>query len=572
MNNMYNQKKNNKLIIIILISVFVVISITAVIIILLSKNILKSDEERFFEYFIQNIDAMNKIVDTSKEEQYRKKLEDNSFNENTIIDFKYRNKDNKEDTLTAKIEGINNHEINSAYKDIKVNIEEENIMNVAYLKENKIYGIHFADVVNEFATLDTANDVSNVVKYFGMDKFLTVEKINEVNISDLLNLTEEEKQKIEQNYLSIILQELKKENYDTSTNVYKLNINASQLEKIYENILSQISNDEVILGKIEKIDNRLKDAGINLKTDLKTKFTNYINEKSNSIDIKSNMIVTVYEQNETTMKTVIEYNNKTYTIDLEKENTINIKITSDNENNIITVLKNDNGIEINFENSNQEKASILRNIEENDNKIKSICSIKYSNNKEIKDLELNLSREIEIGQAKNIPTSFEEKGKILLNDYQNIDRVFKELRSKLAKYLLNKKEKTDSILLEYVIEYNNKIEEEEKNEKENARKKFNSKFELYEGENLDKDIISNLIDEAGKNMSYYKKINDNRIHIYIQEGKENTEVASEIKDILFNTQNQQGSGDGKKYKVRIHYDKNAKIDQILIEKIEEKQN
>ena len=572
MNNMYNQKKNNKLIIIILISVFVVISITAVIIILLSKNILKSDEERFFEYFIQNIDAMNKIVDTSKEEQYRKKLEDNSFNENTIIDFKYRNKDNKEDTLTAKIEGINNHEINSAYKDIKVNIEEENIMNVAYLKENKIYGIHFADVVNEFATLDTANDVSNVVKYFGMDKFLTVEKINEVNISDLLNLTEEEKQKIEQNYLSIILQELKKETYDTSTNVYKLNINASQLEKIYENILSQISNDEVILGKIEKIDNRLKDAGINLKTDLKTKFTNYINEKSNSIDIKSNMIVTVYEQNETTMKTVIEYNNKTYTIDLEKENTINIKITSDNENNIITVLKNDNGIEINFENSNQEKASILRNIEENDNKIKSICSIKYSNNKEIKDLELNLSREIEIGQAKNIPTSFEEKGKILLNDYQNIDRVFKELRSKLAKYLLNKKEKTDSILLEYVIEYNNKIEEEEKNEKENSRKKFNSKFELYEGENLDKDIISNLIDEAGKNMSYYKKINDNRIHIYIQEGKENTEVASEIKDILFNTQNQQGSGDGKKYKVRIHYDKNAKIDQILIEKIEEKQN
>ena len=185
---------------------------------------------------------------------------------------------------------------------------------------------------------------------------------------------------------------------------------------------------------------------------------------------------------------------------------------------------------------------------------------------------MNVSREIEIGQAKNIPTSFEEKGKILLNDYQNIDRVFKELRSKLAKYLLNKKEKTDSILLEYVIEYNNKIEEEEKNEKENARKKFNSKFELYEGENLDKDIISNLIDEAGKNMSYYKKINDNRIHIYIQEGKENTEVASEIKDILFNTQNQQGSGDGKKYKVRIHYDKNAKIDQILIEKIEEKQN
>lgn len=580
MDNMYSSNKKNKLIIIIVaISVFVILALSIVAVLFLKTDTFKSNQEKFLSYFVQNINAMNKIIDTSSEEQYKKELEENSFDENTTIQFKYSNNEGRQETLTTNIKGIKDKEKNSSYKEIKVNSGNENIMNLEYLKEDQIYGIHFSDIVNEFATIDTANDMSNVAKYFGMENYITDGKINKIDLASLLTLTNGEKQKLEEKYLSVFANELQEENYslekgknikinnnDITANAYILNIEKTRLENICKKILQTLSEDEIILGKIESIDN-------SLKTDLKTKIVDFINKKADNINIESDLKITIYEQNKTTLMTTLEYNNQVININLNNESNVTINYSDSEKNTSISIIKNNSNIELNYEDDKQEKVSFSRNLENDNNQVKSIYYIKYTGNNKIKQLELNITRNLELGQASQIPTSFEQKGKILLNDYQNIDKVFNQLREKMVKYLRNKKDKTDSIVLEYIINYNNTLEEEEKNQEEKARKKFNSKFELYEGENLEKDIIANLIDEAGKNMSYYKKINDNKIHMYIQEGKENKEAVDEIKNILFNEQEgQQSSSENKKYNVKIHYDKNAKIDQILIEKIEEKQN
>ena len=91
-----------------------------------------------------------------------------------------------------------------------------------------------------------------------------------------------------------------------------------------------------------------------------------------------------------------------------------------------------------------------------------------------------------------------------------------------------------------------------------SREKFNSKFELYEGENQEQSIVLNLLDEVGKNMSNYQVIGNNKIKIYIEEGKKNTDLVTEIKNKISKEQI-------KVYNISMGYDKNAKINEVTIE-------
>ena len=574
---MYSSNRNNKTFMIItIISVFLVVSLIVVgIILYLKTDSFKSNEELFQRQFLQNIDIVNNLCDISIESEYRKILEENNFNETTKLNLKYIDSDGKEDNFIGNITGIDNKQSNISFKDITIDYGTTNVMNMTYLKENNIHGIRFIKGT-KFATIDTDNDITAVLKYFGIEDIIDSGKIKTVSLSDLFTLSNEEIEQLEKQYLSTVLQYITKDNYSKQkeqtitlsnnqsviANAYILNLSAEQVETIYEKILSKLLNDEVILAKLENIDTKIKETGINLDKDIKTYFTDTVNKKINEIDIKSGLVIAVYEVEGTTVRTTIESENKAIYIDKNSSNGVDINT----QNTKISIKNENDALQVEYEDYNNNVISYTRNLNINGNDIKSVTNLKYSNNN-IKALEIGIDRVIKTGATDEISTSFEKSGKVLLNDYdeKSTEKNLEALKNRIIKLLREKRDETNSVLLNYIIEYNNQLEENEKTEEENKRKKFNSKFELYEGENQEQNIVSNLLDEAGKNMSNYQMIGNNKIKIYVEQGKENTDLVSEIKSKIY-TEEQ------KEYNIKMGYDKNAKINEITIEVVDPEEN
>ena len=575
---MYSSNRNNKTFMIItIISIFLVVSLIVVgIILYLKTDIFKSEEELFQRQFLQNIDVINNITDISIEGEYRKKLEENSYNEVTGLNLKYVDNEGKEDNFTGEITGINNKEQNLAFKDIKIDYGTTDVVKMTYLKENNIYGLRFIEGT-KFATIDTENDITAVLKYFGIEDIIDSGKIKTVNLADMFTLSYEEIEQLETKYLSIVLQNVIKENYSSkkenvitlsnnqsvTADAYILNLTKQQVETIYDKVLNELINDEIILSKIDNIDNKIKEMGIELNTNIRAFYTEAINKKLKNINIASDIVLTVYEVEGNTVKTTIEYANQAIEFDIINQNEINIKylqlISENLQETTISIKKEQDTLKVGYQDYNNKKIEFIRNLTINDNEIQSVINLKYSDNNIIKELDVSLDKKITIGLANEIPTSFEESGKVLLNDYdeKSTHTNLEALKKRIIKLIREKRDETESVLLDYIVQYNNKLEENEKTEEEKKRKKFNSKFEVYEGENLEKSIVLNMIDEAGKNILNYQVIGNDQIKIYIEEGKENKELTEEIKSKL--EQLEENS-----YNITIGYDKNAKVNQVAL--------
>ena len=78
----------------------------------------------------------------------------------------------------------------------------------------------------------------------------------------------------------------------------------------------------------------------------------------------------------------------------------------------------------------------------------------------------------------------------------------------------------------------------------NKKERFNNKFILYEGTDLEYEDVINLMNVASQNMSDYKVIGGNKVKIYVQDGTKNEEKAEQISSVIsdkytYNVQNMQ---------------------------------
>ena len=98
------------------------------------------------------------------------------------------------------------------------------------------------------------------------------EKLQKVNVSGILNFSPEEIQSLITTYNELIFQDVDKNSFSAkrnsiitlnngqsvTTNAYTLNINKNELDKIYKRILTNALENEIILSKIEQIDNKMR--------------------------------------------------------------------------------------------------------------------------------------------------------------------------------------------------------------------------------------------------------------------------------------------------------------------------
>lgn len=279
--------------------------------------------------------------------------------------------------------------------------------------------------------------------------------------------------------------------------------------------------------------------------------------------------IIVYELDGITIRTEFKTKDRDYTIDLDTTNGKNISIKeekltdegsdiklfeigkSTNNNMLTRTIKYTDMnqiLEMNINSQNQE------------DQINVNVNASYKNN-QIANLQIEGKTDFIISSNQVLLEEFSEKNNILLNNYEGdrIKSIIDDLKDRTIERLEDKQSKINTKLLNNILVWidskEQQIEEEEKSNEKTEKERFNNKFILYQGTDLEYEDVQNLINVVGQNMSDYEVISGNEIKIFIEEGKENKEKAEMIADTLSNKY---------KYNVKINYSDNGYVNSINI--------
>ena len=578
-------EKGVRLIIVLLFVVMILVSIVGGVL-YFTTDMLKSNETLFQKYIAQNIKNFANIADVSNEEKNIDYLRKNDYTKKSNIELSFlENEIDQEEIYNIAEEGITNNSENASYRNIKVSYASEDLANIELLKENDTYGFRLADLVQQFVSVKNAS-VAYFVSSLGYDGKYFQEKMNleSFDFSGLFDFSDEEVKTMKETYFKEIFSDIDKKSYTSKRNVlitlnngesvttkqYTLTLSKTDVDKIYKKILNQAIKDKIILDKLKHIDSEIKEAGFNEPKSIEEMYTSKLQSIYDSIEYlgqnETKIIFNVYQQKGITLRTSVKTDSGEYIIDLNNKNGTElsyktIQLTEQGEDTKVYSLGKGNGESRNFSyEDDKQNLSIELNTENLQNSISVNGKIVYKNEK-INKLEANLKTDFDFSNKKQIETHFQENNNIILNDYEGdmINNITSQLKNMEINKLEEKRAKVNAKLLNNILLWVNEQEEkrieEEKNNIELKKQRFNNKFLLYEGEELDFDTVQKMIQNVSQNMADYQVINGKQIKILIEQGSKNEEKANELANAITNRY---------KYNIKMEYNEEGYISAIIV--------
>ena len=527
----------------IVLTILIIIGILAFL--YLKTDTFKSSEELFAKYFIKGFDAID-IIKYEDKLQIENTLENNKYTSELQGNIEYTtnlgtDRENKNSYINqvgikvkSNIDKMNNYK----YQDISIESENEKYIGLEYLKEDKNYGVRLNDVKQFISNDDEENEL---LKNIGIQNFNII--ISETNLSNIFNFTEQEKQKLINTYTNVIKANIQKNKYfkqkntlitiyngDMQTNAYGIKMTIEEYNNLYIKILEKVQNDEIILSRIDLLEEVIKQKYPDYKYEKSMKETFVDNIKEKIKDIQNNNIgndevkITIYENKGNTVRIAIEkqtqkilldtYNNKIkidmYEIGYETtEKSINIeKDNTETENNFTFEYEDKK----NDETLKKIQLQYSQNLDSNNIKQKTkllISNKKYEGILNLEDdIKIVEEFENEVNSKKDnisIGTLNEEQVNMVIGVLQeNIKEQFNNL------YAVVSKQEYKEMLQNLEIINKDSIQISENGEvTETERKRFNSQFEFFASENLTQDNIKELINTLKNNVSDIKVLFDN---------------------------------------------------------------
>lgn len=534
---------NNKLIIKIVIAalIIIVIGLIVCIVLYINTDLLKPNSKLFQKYIEESGEQINNILDFSTEKEYISVLKENKYTDNTQVVLKYTNNQNKEEIFNINSTGSTDSENKNSYRTINVKYgNSTDVINLEFLQENEMYGILFSDLVQQFVNIDTsdADDLLNNLD-LNLDKYKKYDYRNEF---DIISNKKEDIEDIFTKYIKNI----DKEQYSAqsekmitlsngksiTTQSYTLTLNSSQSKKLATQIFEKLNYSDLI-DKMTTENGEFPELTI-VEYVLEGNTYRVTLELGNytiKIDLMENTLNFEYNK-------VEDDENKTYTYNFEKlENKMILKYTDYKENSIdlsVSINKNDNNYNGEFDFS--------------------------INTQNIKGVTVDVLQNLQVADTVEIAKNFASQKVVLLNNLntETLDSALYDLLKKIDNKILNVQQNKSSELLNLFLEKTDTLESKYQGLKQKEIKDFNNKFLTYQGNNVDKSIMYNLIDLAGKNMQSYQLNGKNKITIYIEEEKDNTSMIKEIKENIEEMEYDN-------YSVSFEYDSKGKINRIIIE-------
>lgn len=581
------QENKIKIIIIILI-ILMVLTVIGGTILYFTTDMLKSSETLFQKYILQDIQNIAEVIDVSKEEQNIDLLRKSDYKESTKATLKYLENQNDEEEIYDITEtGVIKSSEGASYRNISAKYGDTELISVDLLKQNNTYGFRLANLVQQFVSVENAT-LSYFVSSMGYDGKYFSEKLNGVDISGLLDFSNEEIEQLSNTYANVIFSDISKNNYSSNSNIitlsnkdsittnsYTLTLTKNDIDRIYKRVLNQAVNDQILLGKINKIDAKIEEAGFVIPEgeSLQEIFVSTLQKKINEIEYQgedtTRISFTVYVSKGITVRTEIKTENKEFIFDLDNKTgkTITLRTTEltdqGSETKIYSLAKVDNeqgrSRIITYKDDTQNLEMGINTIKK-EGQIDIVTGLDYNNDK-ITNLNFQSNTNITFGATEAIPVNFGEDNNILLNNYEGerISSILDNLKKRTIISLENSQSIINTKLLNNILVFIDDIEKQKQEEIQNnielQKQRFNNQFILYEGEQLEAQYIQKLLKAASRNMSDYKVITGTQIRLFIENGAENEEKANEIANII---------SDRYKYNVKINYSEDGYVESVDI--------
>ena len=593
---MMTRKKRITLIIVIVVLVLLIIG-GIFTFLYLNTDMFKSNQTLFVKYLGKNSENIQDLQNIVNKTEYDELLKTNPYNVTSEIKVNYtqnvgtteENNNNSINQLKMTIEGQTDNNNNYDYRNIKLLKNDEQVMQNEILHTSNNYGIKFTDLFNQYVVVENEN-LKDLLKRIGY----TDEQIEFVpnsidfsdNIIEEIKFSNEDIESLINKYTSIITQNIGETSFQRQknqvveingqnylANAYSLVLTKEQLNNVYINILENLKEDEIILNKIDEIQNKINQLTLGENNqDLKNEFTQKIDLtigriRQTNIGTEETKII-VYENNGETISTSIQ--TQEYQISLNCLNGYNELVFNENDTVTykITIENVDNKLAINIENNkNQKKSlSIERTYEENDKKKDENYKVLY----EIDDkrLETNINKTIEIAPIMENAQVFNNDNAVVLNNLEDsmmkeiINRVQTGLNENIetVKQQINYQD-IEQMLKDFEIMQNSEIlsssgiTETEKN-------RFNSSFELLKGEDLSGKDISASIQSVKNNLSTVEIVNNNELKIGVSRNQSNEENVNVLINFFDENQNE-------KYDIDVEYDENGLVNQLIIKEVKD---
>lgn len=356
--------KKNKILIII-ISIILVIAIAGGVFayLFIKTDIFRSNQELFAKYFMPNIDTFEKMTDLNtiqihKDLKYENKFESNSNIK--LISSEGGEVSNPLNNLSLKMNVQKDDEQSYFYGDAKILYENETYLKAEVIKDQEQYGIRFSEIIKQFITVSGQEEVKNVADDLGIDT---------EQFETIINVINEDEKLVSDEQLNAVIGEASKGifkkqrnaiityNGETiKTNAYTVILSGEQVKNILKILLDNTDEEsttsEIPETKITVYEQKQK----NIRTVIETNLNKIIIENEEQIG----KIKTRIKYSDFSNEQIMEYNFEITKANTENRENIEIvaNVLSDEENYIITLLSEmqftDNEIQVNLEISHKQ--------------------------------------------------------------------------------------------------------------------------------------------------------------------------------------------------------------------------
>lgn len=601
-------------------SIIVIIIIITGILLYLNTDMFKSNKTLFFKYFGKNSENIKEIEEIFESTEYEKNLQNNKYTDDINIKVNYTNnlqttsEDNSNTINNVKllIKGEEDKNNKYSYKDFKLekdkniatntenqsssensnesNNKEQNIMEVEYIKNDNNYGIRFSDLFKQYLLVEN-NNLKDLFRKIGyseqeLENVPDSIEINDITLSDI-KFTEDEIKQLSEKYSEIINKKVSKEKFEKNskqvitineknitTNAYILKLTNEELNNMYVDLLESLKQDEIILNKIESIQNKINSININSSEskDLKESFAEEIDlqiEKINKTNIGNQETkIIVYENSGKTIRTAIQ--GKDYEINFDYINTqdeknIELIVKKDEiETYNIKLKKDKDGIKLDIysnDETNPIKISLEQNKNESDKKCSNNINLKYENANS--KLEVSAEQEINIVDNFENENTLNDQNSILLNGLEKeqlqavLNQVSEEVQQKINSISEEVKINDIQEILEALGIINKQQNIEAGGITETEKNRFNSKFEILKGEELDNENVLKVVEAVKDNIINAQVDTNEEIKIEISRNESNQDIEKSLEEYIKKEKD-------KKYDIKIEYDEDTELVKYII--------
>lgn len=601
-------------------SIIVIIIIITGILLYLNTDMFKSNKTLFFKYFGKNSENIKEIEEIFESTEYEKNLQNNKYTDDINIKVNYTNnlqttsEDNSNTINNVKllIKGEEDKNNKYSYKDFKLekdkniatntenqsssensnesNNKEQNIMEVEYIKNDNNYGIRFSDLFKQYLLVEN-NNLKDLFRKIGyseqeLENVPDSIEINDITLSDI-KFTEDEIKQLSEKYSEIINKKVSKEKFEKNskqvitineknitTNAYILKLTNEELNNLYVDLLESLKQDEIILNRLESIQNKIDAININSSENknLKESFAEEIDlqiEKINKNNIGNQETkIIVYENSGKTIRTAIQgkdYEMNFDYINTQDEKNIGLTVKKDEiETYNIKLKKDKDGINLYIylnDETNPIKISLEQNKNESDKKCSNNINLKYENANS--KLEVSAEQEINIVDNFENENTLNAQNSILLNGLEKeqlqavLNQVSEEVQQKINSISEEVKINDIQEILETLGIINKQQNIEAGGITETEKNRFNSKFEILKGEELDNENVLKVVEAVKDNIIKAQVDTNEEIKIEISRNESNQDIEKSLEEYIKKEKD-------KKYDIKIEYDEDTELVKYII--------